>query len=81
MPYEECLIPTDPQDLIEIKANCRYNLEQAREIANNVEFIVKDIKQKYMDSNPLVIDKEVDDIMNNVLIEVLKHSFNKEIGE
>ena len=34
-----------------------------------------------MDSNPLVIDKEVDDIMNNVLIEVLKHSFKKEIGE
>lgn len=81
VPYEECLIPTDPQDLIEIKANCPYNLEQAREIANNVEFIVKDIKQKYMDSNPLVIDKEVDDIMNNVLIEVLKHSFKKEIGE
>ena len=79
--YEECLIPTYPQDLIEIKANCPYNLEQARQIANNCEFIVKDVKQKYMNNNPLVIDKEVYDIMNNVLIEVLKFSFKKEIGE
>ena len=79
MPYEECLIPTDPQDLIEIKAQYVYSLKEAREIANNVEFIVKDIKQKYMDRNPLVIDKEVDDVMNNVLVEVLKHSFRKEI--
>lgn len=79
--YEECLISTEPQDLIEIKANCPYNLEQAREIANNCRFIVKDVKQKYMDNNPLVIDKEVDNIMNNVLIEVLKFAFKKEIGD
>jgi hypothetical protein len=33
-----------------------------------------------MDNNPLVIDKGVEDIMNNVLIEVLKFAFKKEIG-
>jgi hypothetical protein len=80
VPYAECLIPTDPRHLIDIKAEYIYSLEQAREIANLCESIVKDIKQKYMDNNSLVIDKEVDDIMNNILIEVLKFSFKKEIG-
>lgn len=80
VPYAECLIPTDPRHLIDVKAEYIYSLEQAREIANLCESIVKDIKQKYMDNNSSVIDKEVDDIMNKVLIEVLKFSFKKEIG-
>lgn len=80
VPYAECLIPTDPQHLIDIKASYVYSLEQAREIADNVEFIVKDVKQKYMDTHPVIIDHEVDTVMNNVLIDVLKYAFKKEIG-
>ena len=81
VPYAECLIPTDPQHLIDIKASYIYSLEEAREIANNIEFIVRDVKQKYMDSHPVVIDCGVDDIMDIVLINVLKHAFKKEIGD
>lgn len=79
-PYAECLIPTRPQDLIDVKASYIYSLEQAREIANNCELIVKDVKQKYMDTHPVVIDREVDVIMDSVLINVLKYAFKKEIG-
>lgn len=81
VPYAECLIPTDPQHLIDIKASYIYSLEEAREIANNIEFIVRDVKQKYMDSHSVVIDRGVDDIMDIVLINVLKHAFKKEIGD
>lgn len=81
VPYEECLIPTTPQSLIEVKASYIYSLKEARELANSCLFTVQCLKQKYMDDNPLVIDTEVEDIMNNVLIEVLKFSFKKEIGE
>ncbi len=80
VPYSECLIPTDTQHLIDIKASYIYSLEEAREIANNIEFIVKDVKKRYMDTHEVVIDKEVENIMNDVLINVLKHSFKKEIG-
>lgn len=80
-PYAECLIPTDPQYLIDVKASYIYSLEEAREIANNVEFIVRNVKQKYMDSHPVVIDHDVDNIMDVVLINVLKHAFKKEIGD
>lgn len=81
VPYAECLIPRDPQHLVDVKASYIYSLEQAREIANNVDFIVKDVKQKYMDTHPVVIDREVDSIMNSVLINILKYTFKKEIGE
>lgn len=80
VPYADCLIPTNLQHLIDVKASYIYSLEQAREIADNVEFIVKDVKQKYMDTHPVIIDHEVDTVMNNVLIDVLKYAFKKEIG-
>ena len=80
VPYEECLIPTNPQHLINVKAEYIYTLEEARQIANNVEYLVKATKQEYMDTHSVVIDTEVDEIMNNVLLEVLKFSFKKEIG-
>lgn len=79
VPYAECLIPTRPTYLISVKSGYGYSLEEAVEIADNVEFIVKNVKQFYMDTHDVVIDKEVDKIMNGVLIDVLKHSFKKEI--
>lgn len=81
VPYSECLIPTNPKHLIDIKSSYIYSLEEARDIANNIEYIVKDVKQKYMDSHEVTIDHEVETIMNNVLINVLKHAFKKEIGD
>lgn len=81
VPYAECLIPRHPQHLIDVKASYIYSLDQARDMADNIDFIVKDVKQKYMDTHPVVIDREVDSIMNSVLINVLKYTFKKEIGE
>lgn len=81
VPYAECLIPTNPQYLINVKAEYIHSLEEARQIANNIEHLVKLTKQKYMDTNPLVVDSDVDEIMNSLLFNVLKHSFKKEINE
>lgn len=81
VPYAECLIPTDPQHLIDIKASYIYSLDEAREIADNCEEIVKQVKQQYMDTHEVVVDHEVEAIMNDVLINVLKHAFKKEIGD
>lgn len=81
VPYGECLIPTNPQHLIDVKASYIYTLEEALAIADECVEIVKCVKQNYMDDYPVVIDSEVDDIMNNVLFDVLKHSFREEINE
>lgn len=79
VPYAECLISTQPQHLINIKSEYLYSLEEARQMANNIEYAVKATKQMYMDSHPLVIDEGVVTIMNDVLMEVLKHAFRKEV--
>lgn len=81
IPYAECLVPTDTQHLIDIKAYYIYSLEEAVEMADKLEAATKATKQEYMDSHDVVIDREVDAIMNNVLINVLKHAFKKEIGD
>ena len=81
VPYAECLIPTNPQHLIDVKASYIYSLEEAREIANNSEAIVKKVKQEYMDTHEVVIDHEAENVMNNVLVDVLKYAFKKEIGD
>ena len=81
VPYAECLISNFPQRLIEIKSKYVYSLEEARKIADEYETIVKQVKQEYMDTHPVVIDSEVDEMMNNVLFDVLKHSFREEINE
>ena len=81
VPYAKCLIPTNPQHLIDVKASYVYSLAEAQDIANKCESTVKQVKQKYMDIHPVIIDSEVDEIMNNVLFDVLKHSFREEINE
>lgn len=79
--YENCLISNIPDRLIRIKSEYVYSLEEARQLANKIEKEVKFIKEEYMNNHPLIIDKNVEKIMNDVLINVLKHSFKKEIGE
>lgn len=81
VPYAECLIPTDPQHLIDIKASYIYSLEEACEIADRLEDATKTTKQAYMDVHEVVVDREVETVMNSVLIDVLKHAFKKEIGD
>ena len=81
IPYAECLISEQRQYLINIKAEYIYSLEEARRLASKTEYVVKLTKQNYMDTHPLVIDYEVDEILNNVLYNVLKHSFKKEIND
>ena len=80
VPYAECLISTRPTYLISVKSRYGYSLEDAVELADNCVEIVKAVKQYYMDVHEVVIDREADTIMDNVLIDVLKYTFKKEIG-
>lgn len=78
--YSKCLIPRTPEYLVKIKASYFYSLNEAIAIADQCEAATKYIKQEYMDTHDVIIDHEVDTIMNNVLINVLKYAFKKEIG-
>ena len=81
VPYAECLISTNPQYLIDVKASYIYSLEDACELADKLEAATKKTLKEYMDSHDVVVDREVENIMTSVLISVLKYAFKKEIGD
>lgn len=71
--YASCLISKDTDHLIKIKSdNAFYSCEQACELADKLVADSKLVKDKYMEENPLKIDKEVDQILNKTLLEVFK---------
>lgn len=78
--YADCLVPTKPNYLTEIKANYVYTLEEARNIAIAYNEKVNIIKKKYKSVRSLTIDEGVVDIMNGVLLAVLKSAFLKEFN-
>ena len=73
--YSDCLISKNTDHLISIKSdNAFYSCKEACELADKLVEEAKEIKQNYMDNNPVVIDHEVEDIMNSVLLRVFKVS-------
>jgi predicted nucleotidyltransferase len=78
--YEDCLISNHPKYFIEVKKGI-HTLEKAREIANRIKEDVVRIKNLYMNENPVKIDFEARNTLNEVLIEVLKTKFKEDIGD
>lgn len=48
-------------------------------MADNIVEIVKDVKQKYMDTHEPIINKVAEKVMNDVLVNVLKKNFMMEM--
>lgn len=79
--YKDCLFPLYPDKLREIKAEYIIPLETARLIAAEYNYTAKLIKDKYMEDYPIKIDNGAKEIMDKVLIEVLKTSFKEQIKD
>ena len=75
VPYAECLIPTFPQDLIDIKSSYIYSKDEAVKMADEICAVVQNMKQDYMNTHEVVINQEAANIMNNTLVKVLKKNF------
>ena len=74
VPYAECLIPTNPQHLVDIKAKYIYNLDEAKQIAKETVDTVKAVKEKYMAEHECVVNNEVKDKMDEILTDVIWES-------
>jgi predicted nucleotidyltransferase len=77
--YAECLISKQRDYLIEVKKGI-HTLEEAREIAETLSKETSDIRKEYMLNNPLAVNKEVENIMNDVLLNIMRWNFKTEIG-
>jgi len=78
--YSDCLISKEKEYLIEVKKGI-HSLEEAREIAKRLDKETNKIKSDYMNNNPVKINKECEDILNEVLIDIMKHNFKCELSE
>ena len=81
MPYKECLIPTNPQKLVDIKANYIYNVDEAKQIAKETVDTVKAVKEKYMEENECVVNNEVKNKMDEILTDVIWASLVEDFYE
>ena len=78
--YRKCLIPKNTAFLKNVKSNPDFiSLEKAISWSDDIVDSVKKYKDKYMEEHPVVIDKEVEALMEDVLYDILKASFQKEI--
>lgn len=78
--YAECLISKQPEYLIDVKRGC-HSLEEARKIARETTSAAVDMKNKYTNSHRVIVNYYVENLMNNVLVDVLRASFINEINK
>lgn len=72
--YRECLESKMAEYLIDIKRGC-HSLEEARQISKQMLDETMDLKNEYVTNHQLEINTDVDELMNGVLLSVLKKSF------
>ena len=74
VPYADCLISEQREYMKSVKFGC-YSLDEAIELADKTVETMKREKESYMEAIPLYVDKEVENIMNKVLIDLFKYNF------
>lgn len=75
--YESCLVSKQKDYLIEVKKGL-HTLEEARVIAKTMDAETKKIKDEYIANNPLILSSFVENVLNYVLVNVLRCNFEFE---
>lgn len=78
--YEECLNAPQKKYLIEVKRGC-HDLEKARELAKAATDEIHDLKNEYMETHPLVVKREAEEVLDSVLVNLLRYSFERTLKE
>ena len=79
VPYEHCLLPLNPEYLIELKSEYKLSLDEAKAIADSCVEEVKAVKQEYMDTHPVQVNEAVHNRMQDILVAILKQSLRDDI--
>jgi hypothetical protein len=78
--YSKILIPTDKEELLNVKANYIYPLIEAKYLAKGICDLIKEIKDEYMKNNEVKVDKEAENIMIDVLTKIITFSIKREVN-
>ena len=78
--YADCLISQKREYLIEVKKGI-HSLDEARILAKTLCDETVKIKNDYMSKNKISIYKDVEEILNGTLLNIMKHNFMSELKE
>ena len=81
--FAECLIDPFTSYLVAVKqdGHSMFDLNAAKEIAKLVDEETNAIKETYILSNEHVIDEEVGKMIDGVVVDIIRESLKKEIGD
>ncbi len=60
---------------------CEDSLEDAKRIAKETCDWIKEYKDDYMANNPVVINKEIDNLMTKVMTDLISFSIKREVNK
>ena len=82
VPFSDCLIDPRGEELGHIKqyGHSIKTLEQAREIAKKLDDETNAIKEEYIATHENVIDEDIGNMIDSVVVNVIRESLKKEIG-
>lgn len=83
VPYEDCLKPSSEamrQHLMELKRGV-LSLGEARELMDHTVSVMCDEKDLYMQTHPIAIDREADQVLKTATVEILKRHFLSEVQD
>jgi predicted nucleotidyltransferase len=78
--YSSILIPTNKEELLNVKANYVYLLEDAKKLAKESCDFIKEVKDRYMDQNEVFVNKDAENIMTKVLTDIIIYSIKLEVN-
>lgn len=78
--FKECLMPKCKESLVQIKLGSK-TLEEAELLAKTLSEDTKKIKDEYIANNPQQTNKDAENLLNTVMIDLMKFALAKEITE
>jgi len=77
-PYADCLISRHKDYLIGVKKGI-HTLDEAREIAKTLDHETNEIKNRYIKEHELLVNHDCEDVLNDVLVNMIKFNFREEL--
>ena len=77
--FEACMFPNDPKYLIKVKADALLSLAKAREVAPELCNEAKKLKDEYIATHPLEVNKEAEALLDYTLYQCIKKHVKLEI--
>lgn len=75
VPYELCLRTSMPEFLLALKRNKLYTLEEAKRFCKTHLENMQRVRDVYLNNNEFEVNKEVDELMNEVVVNCMKENF------